>query len=190
MVLMNSKKPDEEINELLDIEFPTPSSIKADIYYWLIKYEIRTLKDSIEKLVLENPDKEKLLHLVKSQLVYGLKLKEEAETYRLRLNEAVGAVQIDDNCYIASCCARYIDLLLNDLIDYYTYVLPDEVLKHFYLKLNGKKIKTIGKIERKLKVSKTKKEKNSTPLFTFNAPKEKQDELIMRLTIFLRSGTG
>ncbi len=185
--LTASKEPDGELAELIDIEYPAPITDKSTLYYWLIKYQTRAIKDYLENLVLGSSDKEHLLYSVKSQLVYGLKLKEEAEIYRLQLNEAPEAIMVDENCYIAGCCVRYLDLLLNDLIDFYQYLLPEEVLSYFYLRLNERKIKTIAEVEKRFEAIMANKKKNTTPLFTFNAPTEKQDELTVRLYSFLEN---
>lgn len=177
---------DKELSELIDIEYPAPLTKKSTLYYWLIKYQVRFLKDNLESLTIESSDKESLLHSVKSQLAYGLKLKEDAELYRLQLNEAQDAIMVDENCYIAGCFANYIDLLLNELIDFYQYLLPNKVLEYFYYRLNKRKMQARAKVGKELETITATKETNSTPLFTFNGSKEKQDELIVRLYSYLK----
>ena len=171
-----------DLGDLIDLTFPAPFNTKTEYYFWVIKLDIRLLTEGIKKLGNKISDRDKLQNIIINQINYAYSLKEEARTYQLRLDENRNAIYTNENCYIAACCQAYLELMLEEIIDYYEHLIPDHlIIRQFGSKLQKLK-ETEGKLEALSKGNKT----EATETFALLMPRENQNEYLLKLFDLLK----
>ncbi|AKD04380.1 hypothetical protein POKO110462_20205 [Pontibacter korlensis] len=172
------------LNNLIDIEYPSPYNLKTRAYYELIKSESEIIRNDIQRFSIRVSGVEDLQFLVKNQIRYALKLLEDAETYRRESFENFDEVYINDNAYASGSIHRYFDIVVEELLNFYADVAPEEYSLAYHV---PKRIKLI-EANNKLNIFISNRRVNSTELFLPNLD-SREHEFIMKLySFFTESG--